>query len=385
MKTKSEKLNQIKPSGIRKIFDLAQGMEDLISLGLGAPDFDTPEAIKTAAKVALDQKFTSYSPNLGYLDLRKAISEKYQAEYGLDYNSETDIMVTCGGCEALFDACQAFLDPGDEVIIPDPGFLTYAGQVILTGAKPVGLPLKEEDDFEIDLETLKTTITPRSKMIILNFPSNPTGAVMNHTKLKAVAEIVSDHDLLILSDEVYERLNYTNEKHVCIASIEAQDRTIVVNSFSKTYCMTGWRLGYALAPAELISSMNIVHQMNSACANSAGQMAAITALHEVKKFPTTLLEEYRKRRDVIYEGLNGIENITCFKPKGAFYAFPNISKTGMTSADFSEFLIEKAKVAVVPGDGFGKQGEGYVRIAYTVPVDSLQEAMERIKKALDGV
>ncbi|MHC1590519.1 MAG: pyridoxal phosphate-dependent aminotransferase [Candidatus Helarchaeales archaeon] len=383
MKTKSDKLKKIRPSGIRLIFDLAQKMEDVISLGLGAPDFDTPVEIKNAAKKALDEGYTSYSPNLGYLSLREAICEKYKQDYKLEYDPESEVMITCGGCEGLFNACQAFLDPGDEVIIPDPGFLTYSGQVILAGATPVGLPLKEEDEFEIDIETLKEKITLKTKMIILNFPSNPTGAVMSREKLKAVADLAIDHDLIILSDEVYEVLNYTGNEHVCMASLGTQDRTIVLNSFSKTYCMTGWRLGYLVAPKELVESLNLVHQINTACANSPAQIAAIKALKEVKSFQKSLKEEYQKRRDVIHEGLNSIENISCIKPKGAFYAFPNISQTGMSSVEFSEFLIQKAKVAVVPGDSFGPHGEGFVRVAYTVSIDKLEEALERIKQAFD--
>ncbi|MHA1144840.1 MAG: pyridoxal phosphate-dependent aminotransferase [Candidatus Helarchaeota archaeon] len=383
MKVRADKLEKIKPSGIRRIFDLAQSMEGMISLGLGAPDFNTPEEIKDAAKKALDDNYTSYSPNLGYIELRQAISDKYKDEYNLDYDASSEIMVTCGGVEGLFIACQAVLDPGDEVIIPDPGFLTYSGQVLITGAKTVGLPLKEEDDFEIDVEVLKEKITPNTRMLILNFPSNPTGAVMSREKLKAVADLARDHDLLILSDEVYEVLNYTNEKHVCLAGLDVQDRTIVLNSFSKTYCMTGWRVGYLLAPRDLINSMNVVHQMNTACANSASQIAAIKALKEVKSFKDTLREEYKKRRDVIHEGLNSLEGISCFRPKGAFYAFPNIKETGMNSTEFSEFLIYKAKVAVVPGNAFGNEGEGYVRIACTVPVETLKEAIQRIKQVLN--
>ena len=378
MKIKSDRIKNLKPSGIRRIFELAQGLEGVISLGLGAPDFDTPDNIKEAMKNALNDGFTSYSPNMGYLELRDAISKKYDDDYGLSYSNE-EICVTCGGCEGLLDIFQALIDTDDEVLIPDPGFLTYPAQVTFPGGKPVPYPLRETNNFEIDPEELNELITPKTKMIVINYPNNPTGAIMDSKKIKSIMSIAVDNDLIILSDEVYEKLVFDNKKHVCLPTLGERDRIIILNSFSKTYCMTGWRLGYVVAPKEIIKSINLVHQMNSACANSAAQMAAVSALQGDQSFTDKIRKEFEERRNLIHEGLNKIDGITSTKPGGAFYIFPNITETGLTSQQFSEKLIADIQVATVPGDEFGKMGEGYVRMAYTISKDKIKEALERIE------
>lgn len=382
MKIKAEKLKKIKPSGIRRIFDLAQGLEGIISLGLGAPDFDTPEYIKKSMINALNDGFTSYSPNPGYIELREAITEKYNDEYGIKYNPNKEVCVTCGGCEGLFNVFQALIDVKDEVLIPDPGFLTYPAQVILSGGIPKTYPLREKNNFEIDPNELNELVNPKTKMIVLNFPNNPTGSTMDEKKLKKILQIAEDNDLLILSDEVYEKLIFDNKKHVCLATLGDRDRVIILNSLSKTYCMTGWRLGYVLANEPILNSINLVHQMNSACANSATQMAAVNAMKGDQSFTDKIRREFERRRNIIIDGLNKLDGVKCVNPTGAFYAFPNISGTEMTSSEFSEHLISSVKVATVPGNAFGDLGEGYLRMAYTIPEDKIREALSRIKDAI---
>ncbi len=386
MRSIAKRVKDIPPSGIRRLFDLSQGVEGIISLGIGdpVPFFDTPDFIKEAAKKALDEGYSAYSPNLGFLELREQISNKYKKEYRLDYTCN-EICVTCGAGEALYLACQAIIDPGDEVLIPDPAFLTYPPQVLFAGGNPVSVPIYEENDFCVNPDDLQEKITPKTKMIILNFPSNPTGAIMTPNDLKAIAEIAEDHDLFILSDECYEKLAYDDNKHTCIATLGIQDRTIVVNSFSKTFSMTGWRVGYALGSEEIINAMMIIHQMNAVAANSAAQMGCVEGMKNVtayEKFSKHMLSEFDKRRKILVKGLNKIEGIKCLMPKGAFYAFPNIKKTGMTSSKFSEFLITEAKVVVIPGNVFGERGEGHVRASFVASLEQIKEALERIEESL---
>ncbi|MBD3229409.1 MAG: aminotransferase class I/II-fold pyridoxal phosphate-dependent enzyme, partial [Candidatus Lokiarchaeota archaeon] len=278
----SNKILRIRPSGIRKMFDLAQGVPDIISLGIGQPDFDTPEYIKKAFKKAVDDGFTGYSPNLGFADLREEIIRKYKEEDDLKYSID-NIIVTCGACESLFNICQAVLNRNDEVLIPDPGFLTYPAQVILAGAKPITYKTYERDGFKINIEEIQKNITPKTKMIILNFPNNPTGAVMKEKELSEIIDLLNKKDILILSDECYEKLIYDDLKHIPISTLGVKNRTFIVNSFSKTYAMTGWRVGYALAPEKYIKPINIVHQMNTACTNSAAQIACVEALRDKER------------------------------------------------------------------------------------------------------
>ncbi|MHA1267768.1 MAG: pyridoxal phosphate-dependent aminotransferase [Candidatus Helarchaeota archaeon] len=386
MRSIAKRITDIPPSGIRRLFDLAQGIEGIISLGIGdpVPAFDTPEFIREAAKQALDRGYSAYSPNLGFAELREQIKNKYKQEYQLDYSLE-EICVTCGAGEALFLTCQALIDPGDEVLIPDPGFLTYPPQVIFPGGRPVRVPIYEEDEFCIKPDHLQEQITSKTKLIILNYPSNPTGAVMPQADLRAIAEIAEDYDLYILSDECYEKLVYDEAQHTCMASLGIQDRTIVINSFSKTFSMTGWRVGYALANKEIINAIMVLHQMNAVAANSAAQMGCAEGLKNVQKyeqFYREMLAEFNKRRRILVDGLNSIAGVRCLLPKGTFYTFPCIKETGMTSAEFSEFCIKNAKVVLVPGHVFGEQGEGYVRASFVASITQIREALDQIKKAL---
>jgi len=305
MPYEADKLSKIRPSGIRKIFDLAQGMEGVISLGLGAPDFSTPTPLVEAMIKALKDGYSSYSPNLGYLELREQIVKKYKEEYKLDYKSD-EVCVTCGAAEALLDVFLAFINPKDEVLIPDPGFLTYPAQVILAGGIPKPYPLFEKNDFKIDVNNLNDLITPKTKMLVMNFPSNPTGTVMESNELKKVAEIAEDNDLLVFSDECYEKLIYDGLKHTCLASLGIQDRTIVVNSFSKTFAMTGWRIGYILAKLDLMKSIFKTHQMNTACANSAAQIAVLEGLKASQDFSKNMVKEFDNRRRIIVNGLKAV-------------------------------------------------------------------------------
>lgn len=381
----SKKILKIRPSGIRRMFDLAQGVPDIISLGIGQPDFDTPDYIKEALKKAVDDGYTGYSPNLGYATLREEIVNKYKEEDDLDYSID-NVIVTCGANESLFNICQAVLNSDDEVLIPDPGFLTYPAQVILAGANPVTYKTHEEDGFKINIEEIQENLTSKTKMIILNFPNNPTGAVMRENELNELLDLLIKEDLLILSDECYEKLIYDNLKHIPISKLGAKDRTFIVNSFSKTYAMTGWRIGYALAPEKYIKPINIVHQMNTACTNSAVQIACVEALKDKKKseeFIKYMVKEFDKRRRFVFKNLNKIDGIKCKLTKGAFYYMVNVKGTGMSSQEFSELMIKNAKVVTIPGDEFGEMGVGYVRIAYTVGIDKLNEAFQRIKDALN--
>ncbi|MFX1295627.1 MAG: pyridoxal phosphate-dependent aminotransferase [Promethearchaeota archaeon] len=386
MRSIATRVKNIPPSGIRRLFDLAQKVEGIISLGIGdpVPAFDTPHFIKEAAKKALDEGYSAYSPNLGFTELREQIINKCKREYSLDYSSD-EVCVTCGAGEALYLACQALIDPGDEVLIPDPAFLTYPPQVSFAGGRPVRVPIYEQNEFCLKPEELQNKITPKTKMIILNFPSNPTGAIMDLSDLKAIAEIAQDHDLFILSDECYEKLVYDNNQHTCMATLGIQDRTIVVNSFSKSFSMTGWRVGYVLANKEIINAMMILHQMNAVAANSAAQIGCVEGMKNVaeyEKFSKKMLSEFAERRKLLVDGLNSIEGVRCLMPKGTFYTFPNIKETGMTSSFFSEFLITKAKVVVVPGNVFGKKGEGYVRASFVASLDQIKKALSRIEEAL---
>ncbi len=386
MRLIANRIRNVPPSGIRRLFDLAQGVKGIISLGIGdpVPAFDTPDFIKEAAKKALDEGYSAYSPNLGFVELRELICKKYNEEFGLDYALD-EVCVTCGAGEALYLACQALLDPGDEVLIPDPGFLTYPVQVSFAGGHAVAVPIYEDNDFNLRAEDIQEKISPKTKMLILNFPSNPTGAVMSTSDLKGIAEIVQDHDLYLLSDECYEKLVYDNHTHTCLASLGIQDRTIVVNSFSKTFSMTGWRVGYSLANKEITNAMMIIHQMNAVAANSSAQMGCVAGLKdqpEYEKFLTNMISEFDKRRKLLVNGLNSIDGIQCLMPKGAFYTFPCIKDIGMTSAEFSELMVTEAKVVMVPGQIFGKNGEGYVRASFVASLDQIKEALGRIEQTL---
>ena len=382
MRQPASRMKDISPSLIRRLFDLAQGVEGIISLGIGEPDFNTPEHIKEAAKQALDENFTHYSPVPGILELRQAISNYLNDEYGLDYKSESEIVLTCGATEALHDIMLAYVNPGDKILVPDPGFLGYPEYVRMAAGNPVWYPCPEENGFQPDLDALNELVTKKTVMILINSPCNPTGAVFERKTLEGIAEIAIDNDLFIVSDEVYEKFIYESE-HVPISTLGVADRTILVNGFSKTFSMTGWRLGYICGDAEVINAVNIAHMFTTVTTPSFAQKAALTALKGPKESIKEMKDEYRWRRDFFVKELNTIENISCIIPNGAFYAFPNISAFGKTSVEFSEYLIEKAKVVTVPGSAFGSNiGEGHVRMSYACTRENLKEALSRIKDVL---
>lgn len=380
----ARRLREIKPSAVRRLFDLATGAPDVISLGVGEPDFDTPDHIREAGKRAIDEGKTHYSPNAGIIELREAIAEKYSSEYSVDYDPLDEIMVVVGGFEAIYLTCAAFLDPGDEALVPDPGFYTYAPAVRLANAVPVSVPVREEHDFWMRPEDVEAAITERTKLVMLNFPSNPTGAVMPGGELRAILEIARDHDLLVVSDEVYERFIYDGLKHTCIPSLGGRERVILINSFSKTYAMTGWRVGYLCAPRELIGAMFKVHQNMTSTTNTPAQWAALAALRGPQDCVREMVREFDERRGLVVKLLNSIGGFRCRTPKGAFYAFPNIRGTGMGSEELADRLFERAKVVTSPGTAFGKLGEGYLRVSYANTKQNIELAVERIKEALES-
>ena len=381
----AERLQMVRPSGIRRMFDIAQGIPGVISLGIGQPDFKPPPHVIEAYKKALDEGYCGYSPSAGYLELRKAIAERYEEKYGLTYDPETEICVTSGGSEALYDILQAYIDPGDEVLVPDPGFLYYDRDVYLAYGKPVYIPLKEENEFKIDPNDVAERITPKTKMMIINFPSNPTGSVMSRSELKALCEIVEDHDIILVSDEVYEEFVYDGHEHVCLAEIAPREKTIIVNALSKTYAATGFRIAYIITDKELLLPVLRIHQYVTANANSPAQIAAIAALRGPQDAVKEMIAEFDARRKIIVSGLKRIEGFRVVEPKGAFYVFPNIKSFGMNGKDFAEYLLKEAKVAVVPGDEFGPSGEYYVRISYATSREELKEALVRMEEAVEKI
>ncbi|MFX1521702.1 MAG: pyridoxal phosphate-dependent aminotransferase [Promethearchaeota archaeon] len=383
MKPPASRMKDISPSLIRRLFDLAQGVEGIISLGIGEPDFNTPDHVKAAAKQALDDNFTHYTAVSGTLELRSAIADYLNKEYGLDYNPETEIVLTCGATEALHDVMLAYVNPGDEVLIPDPGFLGYPEYVRIASGKPVWYPCPETNNFQPEIDTLNELITKKTAMIVMNSPCNPTGAVFERKTLEGIAEIAIDNDLFIITDEVYEKFIYEGE-HVPIATLGVADRTILVNGFSKTFSMTGWRLGYVCGEVDVLKAIGLAHMFTTVSTASFAQKAALAALTGPKNSIYEMRDEYRQRRDFFVKELNKIDKISCVMPKGAFYAFPNITATGKTSISFSESLIDKAKVVTVPGNAFGNLGEGYVRMSYACTRENLKEALSRIKETIDA-
>ena len=381
----AERLKMVRPSGIRKMFDLAQGIPGVISLGIGQPDFKPPPHVIEAYKKALEEGYCGYSPSAGYLELRKAIAERYENKYGLTYNPETEICVTSGACEALYTILQAYIDPGDEVLIPDPGFLYYERDVHLAHGKPIHIPLKEENEFKMNPDDIAEKITPKTKMIIINFPSNPTGSVMSRKQLKAICEIVEDHDIILVSDEVYEEFVYDGHKHICLAEIAPREKIVIVNAVSKTYAATGFRIGYVVADKELLLPILRIHQYVTANANSPAQIAAITALRGPQDAVKEMIAEFDARRKIIVNGLKRIKGFKVVEPKGAFYVFPNIKAFGMNGEKFAEYLLNEAKVVVVPGSEFGPSGEYYVRISYATSRENLKEALTRMEEVLEKI
>lgn len=380
----SKAATTIEPSGIRKFFDLAAEMEGVISLGVGEPDFVTPDHIRKVGIETLEQGQTHYTANAGLIELRKEISNYIKRSTGVEYNPAGEIVVTVGGSEAIDLAVRAIVNPGDEVLIPEPSFVCYKPITVLAGGTPVPVVTTVENKFKLRAEQLKAAITPKTKLLILPYPNNPTGAIMTKDDLEEIAEVLRGTDIMILTDEIYSELTYGRE-HVSILSIEGMaERTIYVNGFSKAYAMTGWRLGYAAAPAEIMKQMIKIHQFGIMSSPTTSQFAAIEALKNGDADVKMMREEYNKRRRTIVDGFNKI-GLTCFEPEGAFYVFPNITSTGMGSNEFCETLLKQEKVAVVPGSAFGASGEGFIRCSYAYSVESIQKALEKIEKFVNSL
>lgn len=377
----SKAITEIQPSGIRRFFDAASTMSNVISLGVGEPDFDTPWHVREEGIYSLEKGRTFYTGNSGLLELREEIGRYLDRRFGLSYSAD-EILVTVGGSEAIDIGFRTMLDPGDEVIIPEPCYVSYLPCVKLAGGVPVRLPLEEKDQFKLTKEKLLSAITDKTKILVLPFPNNPTGAILNREELQIIADIVKEHDLFVMSDEIYSELNYEGG-HVSIASIPGmRERTIVINGFSKSYAMTGWRLGYAAGPKEIMKQMLKIHQFVIMCAPTTSQYAAIEALRNGDEDVRRMRESYDERRRFLVNALNEM-GLPCFEPKGAFYVFPNISAYGMTSEEFARRLLEQQRVAVVPGTAFGECGEGFLRISYAYSIDNLKKALDKIEKFID--
>ena len=375
----SDTIVTIKPSGIRKFFDIVSEMEDAISLGVGEPDFDTPWHIRDEGIYSLEKGRTFYTSNTGLKELRQEIAAYLQRTQGVTYDPMKEVIVTVGGSEAIDIALRAMINPGDEVLIPQPSYVSYEPCAILANAKPVIIELKEENEFRLTAQELRDAITDKTKVLILPFPNNPTGAVMEKKDLEAVAEVIKKHDLFVLSDEIYCELTYL-EKHVSIASLPGmRERTIVINGFSKSHAMTGWRLGYACGPAEIIKQMLKIHQFAIMCAPTTSQYAAVEALKNGDEDVAMMREQYDARRRYLMERFKEM-GLECFEPFGAFYVFPCIKEFGMTSDEFANRLLQTKKVAVVPGTAFGDSGEGFIRISYAYSLDDLKIALERVEE-----
>jgi aminotransferase len=380
----SERVQTIPPSGIRKFFDLALTMENVISLGVGEPDFRTPWNICESSIYSIEQGNTSYTSNKGLPSLRDALSRYLGQHYNLPYTSSDEILITSGVSEGLDIAIRSIVDPGDEVAIAQPSYVSYAPCVTLSGGKPVPVRCTEKDHFRLKADALQEKITPKTKALIINFPNNPTGAVMNASDLKAIADIVIDKDILLISDEVYAELTYEGT-HVAAATVsDLWERTITLNGFSKAYAMTGWRIGYLCAPKELCDAALKIHQYVMLCAPVMGQAGALEALHSAEEDKNSMVNEYRLRRNMFVAGLNRI-GLSCHVPEGAFYAFPSVKGTGLSDVEFAEQLLKEQKIAVVPGSVFGDGGEDHLRCAYAVSRKDLSEALGRIETFISGL
>ncbi len=378
----SQQVNRLSPSGIRRFFDLIASTEGVISLGVGEPDFATPWHISEAAIYSLEKGYTMYTSNSGMPELRQELSRYLKDNYNLAYDPNSELLITVGVSEGLDLAMRAILDPGDEVIIPDPCYVSYDACVILAGGTPVMVPTNQKNNFEISPTDIEARITSQTKAILIGYPTNPTGAVMTKEKLLDIAEIARRHRLLVISDEIYAKLVYGVE-HTCFASLpDMKESTLLLGGFSKAYAMTGWRIGYAAATKEVIAAMTKIHQYTMMCAPTMAQVAAIEALKSGEPSVLKMVEDYNRRRLVIVKGLNEI-GLSCFEPRGAFYAFPSIKTTGMTSEEFAERLLIEEKVAVVPGTAFGQCGEGYVRCCYATSLADIEEALSRMKRFVD--
>ncbi len=379
----NDHIKTVKPSGIRKFFDIANEMDDVISLSIGEPDFQTPWHIRDEGIKSLEKGKTWYSPNRGFMELRQEIANYYERRFGIPYDAKEQTLVTVGGSEAIDLAFRTLVQQGDEVIIPEPSFVCYEPLAVMAGGTPVIIKTKNEDNFRLKAKDLEAAITPKSKLLVLPFPNNPTGAIMEREDLEEIAEVVLRHDLLVLSDEIYSELTYGGKSHVSIASLDNMyERTIVINGFSKSYAMTGWRLGYALGPTPIIAQMTKLHQYGIMSAPTTAQYAAIEALRNGDRDVCKMRDEYDMRRRLVVDGFNEM-GLSCFEPLGAFYVFPCIKSTGLTSEEFCTRLIMDKHVAVVPGTAFGECGEGFVRVSYSYSLKHLKIALERIREFLE--
>jgi aminotransferase len=377
----SSRVAQTPPSGIRKFFDIAATMQDVISLGIGEPDFITPGPILRAGMASLERGETHYTSNSGTVALRTALGRHLNALYGVSYNPADEILITVGVSEALYLAMTAVLNPGDEVIIPEPCFVAYAPEVVLAGGTPAVVPTYVEDQFQVTAATIERAVTPRTKAVLLGYPNNPTGAVMTSEVMLEITAVAEEHDLLLISDEIYDRLVY-GIQHTCVPSLPGmRDRTILLGGFSKSYAMTGWRIGYACARPDLLSAMRKVHQYTIMSAPTTAQAAALVALEAGDEHVESMRREYDRRRRLIVDGFNTL-GLDCFEPRGAFYAFPSVARSGMSSDDFANRLLQEERVAVVPGEAFGQSGNGFVRASYATAYEKLEEALSRIESFL---
>ena len=381
----TQRSHQVEWSGIRVMFALADEIPDVVNLGIGQPDFDTPAFIREAAKNALDEGYTRYPPAKGFDDLRQAIAVKVKNENGIDANPDTDIFVAVGAMQVIFNTMLHLADPGDEVMVVDPGY-DYYSQIKLFGGVPVTIPAYEKNRFKPDPDDIKALLSDKTKLIVINSPSNPTGAIFDEELLRAVAQIAQENDLFVLSDEPYEHIIFDNNKHISICSFDGmQERTISAFTLSKSYAMTGWRVGYAVAPPPVVDEMEkLMEHMVSGVAAMA-QRAALVAIQAPQDCVREMLAQYEKRRKIVHEGLNAIDGITCLMPESTFYAFPNISSFGMTSWEFARYLVKEHHVAVVPGSIFGKRGEGFVRLSFAAAEETLKQGLERIEKAVSAL
>lgn len=383
-KLMNQTLQELKPSGIRRFFDIAAEMEDVISLSVGEPDFSTPWHIRQEGIHTLEKGKTWYSANAGMIALREAISRYVQRHNHITYDPKREVLVTVGGSEAIDLAFRALVRPGDEVLIPEPCFVCYDPLTRMAGGVPVPVVTRVEDSFQLTAEAVKAAITPRTKILVLAYPNNPTGAIMPREALESIAEVLRGTDIMVLSDEIYGDLTYGDRKHVSMASLpDMQERTILVSGFSKAFAMTGWRLGYACAPAPIMQMMTKLHQFGIMCAPTTAQYAGIEAMNSGDGDVETMRDEYDMRRRFIVDRLNHM-GLSCFEPQGAFYVFPSIAVTGMSSEEFCSRLLEEKHVAVIPGDAFGKSGEGFVRISYCYSIKHVEEALNRIEDFLKG-
>jgi aminotransferase len=375
----SKRIQSVPPSGIRRFFDIAATMKDVISLGIGEPDFVTPTPILRAGIHSLRLGDTHYTSNSGTMELRQAVSVQMKHLYDVSYDPEDEILITVGASEALHLALSAILDSGDEVIVPEPCFVAYTPEVVFADGIPVTVPTYVRNNFQVTGEEIEKAVTPRTKAILIGYPNNPTGAVMSRENLERVGEVARKHDLLIISDELYSRLVYHRE-HVCVPTLPGlRERTILVNGFSKGYAMTGWRLGYVAAPKELMAAMRKIHQYTIMSAPTVAQAAGLEAVLHGEYYVREMLAEYDRRRELLVQGLNSL-GLDCFEPQGAFYAFPSVAKTGMDDEQFSEALLREEQVAVVPGSAFGQSGRGFVRLCYATAYEKIEQALDHMKR-----